>query len=140
MSITFGDLANFHLEVLTFEVVDFLGSYHAILGRPCYIKFTVISNYTYLKLNMPGPKNIITIGSTFSHTYTCDCEYYKLATTIINSAELPELENSVTLAALDCNKPTSSSAFHPTEETKAVEINPTDLPKTVRIRTKLSAK
>ena len=30
--VMFGDRANFRSEVLTFEVVDFLGSYHAILG------------------------------------------------------------------------------------------------------------
>ena len=35
LPITFGDRANFCLEVLTFKVVDFLGSYHTILGRPC---------------------------------------------------------------------------------------------------------
>ena len=47
LPVTFGDRANFCLEVLTFEVVDFLGSYHAILGRPCYAKFMAIPNYTY---------------------------------------------------------------------------------------------
>ena len=36
---TFDNRANFRSEVLTFEVVDFPGSYHAILGRPCYAKF-----------------------------------------------------------------------------------------------------
>ena len=66
----FGDRANFHSEVLIFKVVDFLGSYHAILGRPCYAKFMVIPNYTYLKLKMPGPTGVITVGSTFSHAYT----------------------------------------------------------------------
>ena len=54
LPVTFGNHANFHSEVLTFEVVDFLGSYHAILGRPCYAKYMVIPNYTYLKLKMPG--------------------------------------------------------------------------------------
>ena len=58
--------------MLTFEVVDFPGSYHAILGRPCYAKFMVVPNYTYLKLKMPGPNGVITVGSTFSHAYTCD--------------------------------------------------------------------
>ena len=108
--------------MLTFEVVDFLGSYHAILGRPCYAKFMAVPNYTNLKLKMPRPNNVITVGSTFSHAYTCDHEHYEFATTVINSAELPELRNSSTLVVLDCNKPTSSSAFHPTEETKAVRI------------------
>ena len=32
LPVTFGNRANFRSEVITFEVVDFLGSYHAILG------------------------------------------------------------------------------------------------------------
>ena len=36
LPVTFGGRSNFRSEVLTFEVVDFLGSYHAILGRPYY--------------------------------------------------------------------------------------------------------
>ena len=48
LPVMFGGRANFHLEVLTFEVVDFLGSYHAILGWPCYAKFMAVPNYTYL--------------------------------------------------------------------------------------------
>ena len=52
LPVTFGNRANFHSEVLTFEVVDFPGSYHAILGWPCYAKFMAIPNYTYLKLKM----------------------------------------------------------------------------------------
>ncbi|XP_066382902.1 uncharacterized protein [Miscanthus floridulus] len=99
-----------------------------------------IPNYTYLKLKMSGPNNIITMGSTFLHAYTCDREHYELATTVINSAELPELGNSLTLAVPNCNEPTSSSAFHPTEETKVVGIDPADPTKTVRIGTKLPAK
>ena len=55
------------MEVLTFEVVDFLGTYHAILGQPCYAKFMVIPNYTYLKLKMPRSNGVITMGSTFLH-------------------------------------------------------------------------
>ena len=89
LPITFGNLANFLSEVLTFEVVDFPRSYHAILGRPCYTKFMTIPNYTYLKLKMPRPNNVITVGSTFSHTFTCDREHFELATAIINSSELP---------------------------------------------------
>ena len=63
----FGRQANFRSEVLTFKVVDFLGSYHAILGRPCYAKFMAIPNYTYLKLKMPRPNDVITMCSTFLH-------------------------------------------------------------------------
>ena len=136
----FGDRANFRSEVLTFEVVDFPGSYHAILGRPCYAKFMAVPNYTYLKLKMPGPNDIITMGSTFSHAYTCGHEHYELVIAVINSSELPRLGKLLTLAVLDCNKLTSSTAFHPLEETKAVRIDPTDPTKMVRIGTQLLAK
>ena len=120
--------------------MDFLGSYHAILGWPCYAKFIVIPNYTYLKLKMLGPNGVITISSTFSHAYMCYCEHYELTTAIINSTEVLELENWVTPAVPNCNGLTSLSTFHPTEETKAEEIEPTDLTKMVWIGTKLPTK
>ena len=135
MPITFGDLANFCSEVLTFEVVDFLGSYHTILGRPCYAKFMAVPNYTYLKLKMPGPNDVITMGSTFSHHHMCNREHYELATAVINSFELPWLREPSTPAVPDCKKPTSLTAFRPLEETKAVGIDPTDPTKTVWIGT-----
>ncbi|XP_066373204.1 uncharacterized protein [Miscanthus floridulus] len=100
----------------------------------------VIPNYTYLKLKMPRLNGIITVGSIFSHAYTCDHKHFKVTMTVINSAELPNLRNSLTPAVPDYNEPTSSSAFHPTEETKVVGINPADPTKTVRIGTKLPAK
>jgi len=52
-------------ETLTFEVVGFPPVYHAILGRPCYAKFMAVPNYTYLKLKMLGPCDVITIGTSF---------------------------------------------------------------------------
>ena len=88
LPITFGDRANFCLEVLTFEVVDFPGSYQAILRHPCYTKFMAIPNYTYLKLKMPGPNDVITVSSAFSHAFTCDREHFELATVVINLSEL----------------------------------------------------
>ena len=127
----FGDQANFCSEVLTFEVVDILGSYHAILGCPCYAKFMAVPNYTYLKLKISRPIGVITVGSTFSHAFTCDCEHFELATAMINSSELPRLGEWSTLAVLDYNEPTSSMAFRPLEETKAVGIDPTNPTKMV---------
>jgi len=50
------------METLTFEIAGFLGTYHAILGRPCYAKFMAIPNYTYLKLKIPGSRGIILVG------------------------------------------------------------------------------
>ncbi|XP_066375275.1 uncharacterized protein [Miscanthus floridulus] len=88
LPVMFGNRDNFCSEVLTFEVVDFLGSYHAILGRPCYAKFMAIPNYTYLKLKMLGPNGVIPVGSALSHAFTCDHEHFELTTVVINSIEL----------------------------------------------------
>ena len=87
----FSNRANFRSEVITFKVVDFPGSYHAILGQPCYAKFIASPNYTYLKLKMPGPNGVITVSSAFSHAFACDREHYELTTMVVNSSELPRL-------------------------------------------------
>ena len=121
-------------------VVDFPGSYHAILGRPCYARFMAIPNYTYLKLKMPGSNGVITVGSAFSHAFMCNREHFELATTVINLSELPQLRESSAPAVPDCNKPTSSMAFRPLEEAKAVGIDPANPTKTVRIGTQLPIK
>ena len=59
---------------------------------------------------------------------------------VINLSELPQLGESSTPAVPDYNKPNSSMAFHPLEETKAVGIDPTDPTQTAWIGTQLLAK
>jgi hypothetical protein len=39
LPVCFGTPSNFRKETLTFEVVGFRGTYHTVLGRPCYAKF-----------------------------------------------------------------------------------------------------
>ena len=65
LPITFGDPSNYRMETLTFKVVGFHRTNHAILGRPCYAKFVAALNYTYLKLKMSGSCRVITIGTSF---------------------------------------------------------------------------
>ena len=57
------------METLTFEVVGFHGTYHAIQGCPCYVKFMAVPNYTYLKLKILGPHRVITVGTSFQQAY-----------------------------------------------------------------------
>ena len=90
-----------------------------------------IPNYTYLKLKMSGPNDVITVSSSFSHAFVCDREHYELTTAVVNSSELLQLGESSTPAVPNCNKPNSSTAFRPLKETKAVGVDPTDLAKTV---------
>jgi hypothetical protein len=74
LPICFGTPSNFRRETLTFEVVGFRGTYHAVLGRPCYAKFMVVPNYTYLKLTMSDPNGVITVEPTYRHAYKCDVD------------------------------------------------------------------
>jgi hypothetical protein len=62
LSITFGDKANFHTEILTFEVVVFIRFYHILLGQSCYAKYMAVSNYAYLELKMLGPHDVIILS------------------------------------------------------------------------------
>ena len=99
-----------------------------------------IPNYTYLKLKMLRPNDVITMSSAFSHAFACDREHYELTTAVANSSELLQLRESPTPVVPDCKKLTSSMAFRLLEETKAVGVDPTDSAKTVRIGTQVPAK
>jgi hypothetical protein len=88
LPVTFGDVWNFRTETLTFEVVGFLGTNHAIFGRPAYAKFMAVPSYTYLKLKIPRPKGIITVGPTYQRAYECDAECFQFAEATIRYERL----------------------------------------------------
>ena len=106
------------METLTFKVVGFHETYHAILGRPCYAKFTVIPNYTYLKLKMLGPCGVITVGTYLQRTYECEVECCEHVAAIIFSKELTAIRKEVTKEAPDPKR--SARSFEPVEGTKEV--------------------
>ena len=131
LPVTFGDQFNYRTETLTFEVVGFPGTIHAILGSPCYVKFMAVPNYTYLKLKMPGPHGVITVGTSFQQPYECEVECCGHATAIVASREVAE-------EALDAKKSTGS--FELAEGSKGVLIEPNSSEsKTIRIGTTLSS-
>ncbi|XP_066361262.1 uncharacterized protein [Miscanthus floridulus] len=139
LPITFEDLTNYRMETLTFEVVGFHGTYHAILGRSCYVKFMVVPNYTYLKLKMSGPHGVITIGSTFQRAYECEVECCEHASAIITSMELIVIKERSTEEAPDSKW--SAGSFESTEGVKEFLIDPSSSEdKVVHISTTLSSK
>jgi hypothetical protein len=96
LPVWFGTPYNFRKEALTFEVVGFMGAYHAILGRPCYAKFMVVPNYTYLRMKMSGPKGVITVGSSIKHAFDCDVECVEHAEALtLDEALVANLEKLV---------------------------------------------
>jgi hypothetical protein len=139
LPICFGTPSNFRKETLMFEVVRFRGTYHAVLGRPCYAKFMVVPNYTYLKLKMPGPNGVITVGSTYRHAYECDVECVEYAEALAESEAL--------IADLEClSKDVPDVKRHagnvePVEAVKSVPLDPSnDACKQVRIGSELDPK
>ena len=126
------------METLTFKVVGFHETYHAILGRPCYAKLMAVPNYTYLKLKMLGPSGVITIGTSFQRAYECEVECCDHVAAIVASRELVALRQEVTEEAADPKWSTRS--FEPAEGSKEVLIDPGSTEgKTVRIGTALSS-
>ncbi|XP_066316576.1 uncharacterized protein [Miscanthus floridulus] len=81
--VTFGNPTNYRMETLTFEVVGFHVTYHAILGHPRYAKFMVVLNYTYLKLKMSSPKGVITVEDNFEQAYHCEQDYVTQAAMLV---------------------------------------------------------
>jgi hypothetical protein len=117
-----------------------------VLGRPCYAKFMVVTNYTYLKLKMSGPKGIITVGSTYRHAYKCDVECVEYAKAIAESEALIA-ESEALIADLECLSREAPDVkhhagnFEPAEEVKTVALDPSnDACKQVRIGSELDPK
>ena len=96
-----------------------------------------VPNYTYLKLKLPGPHGVITVGTSFQWAYECEVECCSHATAIIASGELAALREKVTEEAPDAEKSTGS--FKLVEGSKEVIIDPSSSEgKTLCIGTTLS--
>jgi hypothetical protein len=128
---------NFHTETITFEVVGFSGAYHAILGRPTYAKFMVVPNYTYLKLKIPGPRDIITVGTTYQHAYECDVECFQFAEATIRSDRLHALPRFEDQDVPESSKRAAYS-FEPAKDVKDAVVS--DDGRKLRIGTALDPK
>jgi hypothetical protein len=139
LPVCFGTPSNFRKETLTFEVVGFRGTYHAVLGRPCYAKFMVVPNYTYLKLKMSGPNGVITVGSTYRHAYECDVECMEYAEALAESEALIADLESLSKEVPDAKR--HAGNFKPAEVVKSVPLDPSnDASKQVRIGSELDPK
>ena len=139
LPVCFGTSSNYRKEVLTFEVVGFKGTYHAILGRPCYAKFMVVPNYTYLKLKMLGPNGVITVDSTYEHAYDCDVECIEYAEALMEAETL--IINLDWLGSEAPNSKRRARTFEPIEAVKLVPVDPTcSNDRALRISTTLDSK
>jgi hypothetical protein len=88
LHVTFGDASNYHTKTLTFEVVNFSGPYHVILGQPCYVKLMVIPSSTYLNLKIPGRASVITVEAKTQRVLDCEQNNIELAAAAVIGTEL----------------------------------------------------
>ena len=72
LEVVFGSPDNFQSEKLTFDIAPFRSGYQALLGRTTFARFNAIPHYAYLKLNMPGPRGIITVNGNVERFFRAE--------------------------------------------------------------------
>jgi hypothetical protein len=81
-----------------------------------------VPNYTYLKMKMPGPKGVITMGSSIEHAFDCDVECMEHAKALaVDETLVMDLEKLAN-EGLDSSAKNTSS-FEAAEQTKEVPLN-----------------
>jgi hypothetical protein len=79
LPVQFETAEHFRTDYINFVVVDFDGTYHAILGRPSLTKFMAVPHYSYLVLKMPTEHDVLTLRGNVYTAYTCEEEGFKVA-------------------------------------------------------------
>lgn len=77
-------------------MMDVPGAYNTILRRPCYVQFMAIPSYTYLRLKIPRPREVIIVATSFEEAYVWEQANCKLVSVLAASRELAELRNDAT--------------------------------------------
>ena len=105
---------NFWAEQLCFEVVPFKGGYHALLGRPAFVKFMAIPCYAYMKLKMPGPHGIITVSSDPKNAHEVEVAHLEHVEAELTNYRDLEAGNAREQVANDYKKKPCPSSMGPT--------------------------
>jgi hypothetical protein len=142
--VTFGTQANYQIEFIQFEVVDFEASYHAILGRPALAKFMAIPHYPYLLLKMLGPHRVLSLRGNLKRAFDCDIQ----AIQIIVKTQVANGREEITTIAAQMNleeleilaKKPSILAPQIEADVKKIDLGIGDPEKTATISTHLLAK
>ena len=125
LNVVFGNDKNFRLKKICFEAVNFKSAYHAIFGRPAFVKFMARPCYAYLKLKMPGPNGTITVSGDIDKVIECEKGNVIFAESAIATEDLEKLKlqvdpNDITML----KKPTLDlrDKFQATQETKRIAL------------------
>jgi hypothetical protein len=83
-----------------------------------------VPNYSYLKMKMPGPNGVITIGSAYKHTYECDMTCTEYAEALFESEALAADLERLSKEIPDPKR--HAGSFEPVEEVKLIRLSPSD--------------
>jgi hypothetical protein len=138
LDVCFSNSNNYRREKLEFKVIDWPSQYHAILGRPAFAKFMAVPHYAYLMLKILGPKGTITVQGSFEVSHTCGKEFNRLAQTFGMTAEYTRLKDQNGHNVLpDVGRTLLDQAFDATQDSKKIQVHPTDPNKTTSIAVNL---
>ena len=99
-----------------------------------------VPNYTYLKMKMPGPKGVITVGQSFEHAYECDVKCVECDEAQDDDEALATNLNKMASEALDSTRRHAGS-FELAEGIKRVPLDPSHIDgKALRVSDTLSSK
>jgi hypothetical protein len=138
LDVYFGDSSNYRREKLEFEVMDWPSQYHAILEHPAFAKFMAVPHYAYLTLKIPGPKEMIMVQGSFEVSNTCDKKINRLVQTFGMTAEYARLKGETEHNVLpDVRRSLPDQAFDAIQDSKKIQVHPTDPNKTTSIAVNL---
>jgi hypothetical protein len=138
LDICFGNSSNYRREKLDFEVMDWSSQYHAILGRQAFAKFMAVPYYAYLTIKILGPKGTITVQGSFKVSNICDKEFNRLAQTFGMTTEYARLKGETDHNVLpNVGRSLPDQAFDATQDSKKIQVHPTDPNKTTSIAVNL---
>ena len=104
------------------------------------MRFNVVTNYTYIKMNMLGPHGVITMSTSFQVAYACERANCELASAQAVAREFAELQKGINPQdGLDAPKVVSGT-FKSAQDTKNILVDNADTSKNVRIGATLSNK
>jgi hypothetical protein len=96
-----------------------------------------VPNYTYLKLKIPSPKGIITVGATYQRAYECDAECFQF-TEAINRPERLHAEPRSEDQDVPKSSKRAAYSFEPAKDVKDAVVSNDGC--TLRIGTTLDPK
>jgi hypothetical protein len=118
--------------------MDWPSQYHAILGRPAFAKFMAVPHYAYLTLKIPGSKGTIIVQGSFEVSNTCYKEFRRLEQTFGMTAEYARLKGETDHNVLpEVRRSLLDQAFDSTQDSKKIQVHPTDPNKTTSIAVNL---